>query len=118
MEKKFIESKIGCDWDDVYSEIVSKTKPKFRKEIEDSIDYYIVKNVFYDENFIPRGMRHRRGKYQILNDRIFIDNNNILVKKTLEEIMFESTQLLRREKLRKIMESQEREEKEDQELSS
>lgn len=44
--EKFIESKIGCDWDDVYSEIISKTKPNFRKEIDQAIDYYVIKIVF------------------------------------------------------------------------
>jgi hypothetical protein len=109
--EKFIESKIGSDWNDVYSEIISKTKPKFRKEIETTIDYCIVKNVFYDENFIPYGRTYRYGKNKILNDRIFIDNNNILIRKTLEEIMLESKKLLRREKLRQILLTQEEENK-------
>jgi len=113
--EKFIESKIGCDWNDVYSEIISKTKPKFRQEIEQTINYKVIKTVFY-EDFVPYGMKYRYGKYKILNDVIFIDNNNILVKKTLDEIMLESKQQLRREKLRQIKENQEREELENQEL--
>jgi hypothetical protein len=107
--EKFIESKIGCDWNDVYSEIVKKTKKKFRNEVENTIEYCVVKNVFYDENFIPYGVTYRYGKTKILNDRIFIDNNNILVRKTLEEILLEAKKLLRKEKLRKIFESQEKE---------
>ena len=107
--EKFIESKIGCDWNDIYSEIIKKTKKKFRKYIETTIDYCIVKNVFYDENFIPYGKTYRYGKTKILYDRIFIDNNNILVRKTLEEIMSESKKLLRKEKLRQILLSQQEE---------
>lgn len=110
--EKFIESKIGCDWDDVYSEIISKTKPKFRKEIDQAIDYYVIRIVFY-EDFIPYGARY--GKIRILNDLIFIDNNNILTRKTLEEIMLESKQQIRKEKLKQIIENQE---KENQELFS
>lgn len=114
--KEFIESKIGCDWDDVYSEILSKIDPKFRREIDNSIDYYIIKNAYYNEEFIPYGQR-KYGKFRILYDEIFLDNNNILTKKSLEEIMLDSKRFLRLEKLKKIKEEQEKDQN-NQELSS
>ena len=103
---EFIKSKIGKDWNDVYSEIVSKTKKKFRWNIDFSLQWMVHKPL-YDGNFIPRDLRGR-----ILSDVIYIDMNNILVKKTKEEILIESKALLRREKLKKIMENQEKEQEE------
>ena len=99
---EFIESKIGEDWNDVYSEILTKIKKSYRYSIEILLRrwYYIT----YDEDFIPIC-----NYYRFVNDRIFVDLNNVLVKKTKEEILMDAErykkQKLRREKLEKIIEN-------------
>lgn len=104
---EFIESKIGENWDDVYSEILTKIKKKYRQPIDDSLKYY-VKQVIYDDDFIPRSSTGR-----MLNDEIFIDLNNILVKKTKEEILLEAKQLRRKRKLLEIIQNQEKEKRDE-----
>jgi hypothetical protein len=39
--KKWLYSKLGCDFDDVYSEYLSRLQPKYREEYRDSIFGYI-----------------------------------------------------------------------------
>jgi len=104
---EFIKSKIGKDWNDVYSEILKKIKKKYRHNIDYCITWFVHITPIYDKDFIPRDNRGR-----ILDGRLFIDKNNILVCKTEEELLIESKQLKRREKLKKILENLEKIEKE------
>jgi len=100
---EFIKSKIGQNWNDVYSEILTKIKKKYRHDIDDSITY-IVKPAIYDEDFIPRDYKGR-----VLNNVIFTDMNNILVKKTKDENISDAKKYakkyVRREKLKIILEN-------------
>jgi len=103
---EFLETKIGCDWDDVYSEIIKKCKKKYRYFLHyyDWLPYIPI----YDKNFIPR---NRYGR--ILTDCIFIDINNKVSKKTEQEILIDSKKYVRREKIKKMLENIENEETED-----
>jgi len=104
--RQFIKSKIGQNWNDVYSEILSKIKKKYRYTIDCSIKYHLIEFPIYDDSFIPR------NKYgHILHDQIFIDKDNIVTKKSKEEILLESEKYIRREKLKQILEHIEKEAK-------
>lgn len=95
---KYLETKINCDFDDVYKDIISKTKNRFYRY---HIDYYIdlFYRVTYDNNYIPL----RFGRLPISD--IFIDINNIVkLYNSKSEIINESNKLLRKEKLLKLME--------------
>lgn len=113
--REFIHSKIGENWNDVYSELLTKIDPKFRYDVErllgsDRYSYYFgVNRPIYDDDFIPRDNRGR-----ILYDKIFIDLDNILCKKTKEEILSDSIMYVRKQKLLKILESQEDESQENE----
>ena len=107
---EFIESKIGENWDDVYSEILTKIKKKFRFQLENGIggsrwNSWIISRPIYDDDFIPRDNRGR-----ILKDTIYIDIDNIIVRKTEQEILMDSKRYVRRRKLMEILENQEKEE--------
>lgn len=102
---KFIKSKIGENWNDVYSELLTKIEPKFRYYIDNSLEW-IVQIPIYDEDLIPRS---RYG--DVLGYRIFIDMNNILTFKSKEELIFNAKRTVRLEKLKKILERNENEEK-------
>lgn len=99
----FLESKIGENWNDIYSEIISKTKKRFRYELENLLNYRFY-NVIYDDNFMPRNQYGR-----ILSDELFIDSNNILTKKSEEELKIDAKRLKRKLKLQEIFENNESE---------
>jgi len=99
--REFLYSNVGKDWNDIYSEIIKKTKPKFRYEIDFRLKYNMVTVPIYDDDFIPRDERGR-----ILSDFFFIDMNNILVKKSREELLSDARKYKRRKKLEQILESQ------------
>ena len=92
---EFIESKIGENWNDVYSEILKKVKKKFRYQY----NWCLPIKPIYDEKFIPRDKNGR-----ILINVIFLDINNIICKKTEDEILIDSIKFIRKQKLEKILE--------------
>lgn len=94
---EFLMSKIGCDWNDIYSELLKKVKSNYRYEIDIYLDD-ICKNVIYDIDFIPRNSHGR-----ILSDRLFVDMNNILSFKSKEELIIDSNRLIRQNKLKNII---------------
>ena len=104
---KFIESKIGQNWNNIFSEIVKKVKPKFKKDIFTSMRSYryyhfcsVMLYPIYDNDFIPRNEYGR-----ILSDFLFVENG-ILVKKSEQQIISDAKkykqQLERKEKLNNI----------------
>ena len=100
---EFLKSKIRCDWDDVYSEILKKTKSNYRYSLEDYLKI-ITSDVIYDDEYIPRG---KYGK--ILSDTIFVNMNNVLTYKSNEELISESKRILRNHKLKEIIENSQKE---------
>jgi len=102
---EFIYSKIGENWDDVYSEIIKKVKPKYRKDIEYDIRYHI-KEVIYDDRYIPRSPYGN-----VLSNKLYVDFNNIVCYKDMQEIMIDSKKMIRYQKLKELMENQEIENK-------
>ena len=50
--RKFLIERIGYHWDDVYSEIVKKTLPKYRYLLENQLEYYLVKPTYFID-FLP-----------------------------------------------------------------
>jgi hypothetical protein len=105
--KEFLESKIGCNWNDVYSEIISKTKKNMRYSVDDFIRYCVVIKPIYDDEFIP--MMSNGRKYftnnLTLENRLFVDMNNILVRKNKEELLIDSKKYIRKMKIQQILEN-------------
>lgn len=94
---EFLKSKVGCNWNDVYSELLTKVKKNYRYDL----NYYLTKiskDVIYDCEYLPR---NKRGV--ILFDRLFVDMNNILCYKSLDELILESKKILRNQKLKEII---------------
>lgn len=106
--EEFIKSKIGEDWNDVYSEILTKIDKKNIHDLKWILSYYAPR-AMYDEFYVPR---NKRG--YMLYDQIFIDIDNIITIKTREEIELESKKYykknLRLEKLKEIMNRDENQE--------
>ena len=103
--RKFLDSKIGQNWNDMYSEILTKIKNKYRR----CIDRYLQADVYYrvgvyispiyDDDFIPRNYI---GK--ILKNHLFVENG-ILVEKSEQQILLDSKKFQRKIKLNNIFEN-------------
>ena len=102
---EFIESKIGKNWNDVYSEILTKIKNKYRYSIDNYLKRYYIDVPIYDEDYIPKNTWGR-----MLNDTTFVDMNNILVNKTKDEILSDAKRYKRKKKLLEILENAEKDE--------
>lgn len=96
----FLESKVGEEWNDVYSEIISKTKKRFRHELNSLLDWFVKKPI-YNDDFLP--MNERGG---ILSDILFIDMNNVLCMKTKDELIRDAKKIKRKIKLQQILENE------------
>lgn len=94
--EKFIESKIGQDWDLVYSEILTKIKnPYYRYYIDGIIDRFY--RVVYTKEYLPN--RSFWG-FSLLLEHPFIDlNNKISIFATEAEAISESKRIIRKLKL-------------------
>lgn len=104
--EEFINSKVGCKWDDVYSEILKKIKKKYRYYIDEDIDYHVELNAYYDENFFPVSMgRGWRRRGSVLINKLFIDENGILVCKSEDEIVSDSIRIKRKLKMQLIIDN-------------
>ena len=100
---EFLESKVGENWDDVYSELLTKVKGKFRYMVDSYVNGdspWFIERPWYDDDFLPR------DKYgRVLDNWLFIDCNNIISKKSKEEIIVDAKKIIRKEKLLKIFQS-------------
>lgn len=94
----FLCSKIGQDWDIIYSEILTKTKKKYRYQIDRYINLYISYPI-YNEEYVPRSV----GGYLLMYN-FFIDINNKLRHiDNKEELLNFSKKVTREQKLIKLI---------------
>ena len=102
---EFLDAKIGKKWDDVYSEILTKIKPKFRFQLEESLDWLLY-DVIYSDDFKPYN-----SWGVLLVERFFIDDKKILRQyNTEEELLLDAKRKLRRQKMIQLLESQKNQE--------
>lgn len=99
--QEFIKSKIGENWNDIYSEIIKKTQFKFRMYLDSDIDY-IIQTPMYDDDYIPKIIGYGLNSYKMCDDRLYIDLNNIICFKSRDEILIDSKNYLRKLKLLEI----------------
>jgi len=103
----FIMSRIGYDWDDVYSELISKIKKKERESYKDSVKN-IVTDVYW-ENFDGIDVPCFTSKYLYHHDIratkiVFIDEFNILsYYDDIDQLMTEYKKRNRIKKLKMIL---------------
>ena len=97
---EFIKSKIGEDWNDVYSEILKKIKKNYKYLLESDLNYLIKRPIFNDDYIPLDNSFYRRGS--ICSDRLYVDLNNIICYKSKDEILSDSKKLVRKLKLQKI----------------
>jgi len=108
---KYLKSKIGENWNDVYTDMIKKTKPKYRY----LLDYYISygnphKNITYiDEIPYITKYLYRRSRtptnYGECVEKIYIDVDGILTyHETEEDMLGVAKYKLRQKKLKRILE--------------
>jgi len=96
---EYIEENVNRNWDDVYSEIIKKTKPKFRWLLENFLDYFLAKAVIVD--YIP--YRSSWNRSTIVLNWVFVDEDGILRNyNTTKEVEDMSKRKIRRDKLLKL----------------
>lgn len=98
----YLETKIGQYWNDIYTDIISKTKPKHRFLIDREIDWNISLNVFY-EDFIPYSNYTFHGVREIRNYGLYVDRDGLIQKYNKEEYRRNIRALKRKLKLDNIL---------------
>lgn len=97
---KLFKERINQDWNDIYSEIIKKTSPKFRWLLEDFLRWQIQIPIFIEHT--PYHKRWTRN-CDILLHNYFIDENNLLrYYETEEDLLKDVRILIRIDKLEKL----------------
>jgi len=95
----YIEENVNRDWNEIYSEIIKKVRPKYRYQLEDYLNWFVGK-VIIDDDYIPYLRRNRMAI-----DWIFVDEEGILRNyETKKDILDMARRKIRRDKLLKIQE--------------
>jgi hypothetical protein len=101
--KCFLLSKIGQNWNDVYSEILTKIENSKRWRIDLILDWLIQKPVSIDKNGIAYSKRFYWSGGVLLK-QLYIDKFNVLRwYDTKEEMMSDYKKCIRQEKLKRIL---------------
>jgi len=100
----FLDSKIGENWNDVYSEILKKVQHNFKYLLDNDLKYLIRRPIYYDD-YIPMDT-YRYYRTSICSDRLYIDLNNIICYKSKDEILSESKRIVRKLKLQEIFDNE------------
>lgn len=102
----FLKSKVGENWDDVYSELLKKTENKYHWVLNRDLDRYVITKELIFINNIPYllyGFTYRPGR-RFLYDVLFIDENNIIsYYETKEDLINEYKMRILRKKLERIL---------------
>jgi len=98
---KYLEENINRDWDEIYSDVIKKIKPKYRYQLEDYLDWYVCDVMIID--YIPYIGKYNRSRMAI--NWLFVDEEGILRNyKTKKDILDMARRKIRRDKLIKIQE--------------
>ncbi|MCK9416855.1 hypothetical protein M0Q97_09385 [Candidatus Dojkabacteria bacterium] len=95
---KYLLTKIDKSWDDIYADMIKKTKPKFRYLLDDYLDYKFF-NSFIIVKAIPQYIR-----YTIIN-KPFLYDGTLKLLKTKQELEIFTKNVKREQKLNRILES-------------
>lgn len=84
--KRFLDSRVGKPWDQVYSEISANLKPSnaVQQHVRDHIWDFVKKDVFIAEGGIVCGYNRYRyfgGNHEINNNQLYIDPETGILKK-------------------------------------
>lgn len=104
--KKYFKSKVGEHWDDVYSDMLSKLKEKYKYEYRENTkwEYFLETNIVFIDG-LPHSLTTRyKYQYSVLVNDVFVDENKILsYYETKDDLINEYRLRLRRKKLSNIM---------------
>jgi hypothetical protein len=95
---KYLLTKIDQSWDDIYADMIKKTKPKYRHLLDDYLDYKFF-NGFIIVKAIPQSIR-----YTIIN-KPFLYDGTLRLLKTKQELEIFTKNVKREQKLNRILES-------------
>jgi hypothetical protein len=99
--KKYLKEKIGECFDDIYSDLISKTRPRYRHLLERDLSC-VFTIVNYYEKEVPHKIRFSRDS--ILYGEYYLDKNNkIRYFETKNELLIYAKNKYRQKKLERIL---------------
>lgn len=105
--EKYLKSKIGEYWDDVYSDMIKKTKPKYRHLLDEYISFGNPAIPSYYFDFIPCKISWYKNNFSdmcVIFNEVYINIDGILTyNETLEETLIIAKNDTRKEKLKRIL---------------
>jgi hypothetical protein len=81
---KYFKGKIGESFDNIYTDLIKKTKPKYRYFLDHSLTKILIDVCYYDSG-IPKSKNRQKNYYYNNNGFYFTKNNLILEKFYLDE---------------------------------
>lgn len=102
---RLLDERVNNNWDDIYSELIKKTKPRYRYLLDNYLDWQISEPLFFEHvPYKKRGYYSRPGS-GIMLELFFVDEQNILrYYETEEEVLKQANILIRIDKLKKLEE--------------
>lgn len=96
----YLKTKIGQNWDNIYSDLIKKTKPKYRYLLNKELDWYIQKPKFYEKE-VPYGKKYSHDN--IMVKVYFVDKEGYLrYFDSKENIFIYAKNKLRENKLKRL----------------
>jgi hypothetical protein len=99
---KYLLTKIDQSWNDIYADMIKKTKPKYRYLLDDYLNYKFFYN-FIIVKSIPQSI-YPYPRYNIV-DKPFLYDGTLKLLKTKQELEIFTKNIKREQKLNRILES-------------
>lgn len=96
---KYLLTKIDQSWDDIYNDMIKKTKPKFRYLLDDYLNY-----IFFKKFIIVKSIPQCIYPHYTIINKPFLYNGILKLFKTEQELKIFSKNIIRKQKLNRIIE--------------
>jgi len=97
----YLKTKIEQNWDDIYSDLIKKTRPRYRYLLDKELDWFIQKPKYYI-NEVPYGKRYSYHD-NIMSGVFYNDKEGYLrYFDTKEDLLFYAKNKLRENKLKRL----------------
>lgn len=94
---------VGQNFDDVYSDLVKKTKPRYRHLLDEYINWDVRTPIGYDKDGVPHIVKHTY-RSRLAYNMIFINKEGVLeYHETLEDLLIFYKNKMRENKLKKLL---------------
>ena len=100
---KYLKEKIGVCFDDIYTDLISKTKPKHRYLLDDTLDWFLTKVVYYEKE-VPYSTKYWRHGDNVIFGHFYLDRDRkVRYFETKNELIIYARNKYRQKKLKRIL---------------